>query len=142
MSRFPRATAGPAWTVKDGGSVGVKIAVVGGGSTYTPELIEGITNRAERMPVDELILLDPDADRAEVVGGLARRMLNRLEWPGRLIPHPDTDAALDGADFVIVQLRVGGQAARFVDETLPLRFGTIGQERTGAGGVGKGVCKV
>jgi len=122
--------------------VGVKIAVVGGGSTYTPELVEGITVRGDRLPVDELVLLDPDPDRVEVVGGLARRMLNRLEWPGRLILTPNTDAALDGADFVVVQLRVGGQATRFVDETLPLRFGTIGQETTGAGGFAKALRTV
>jgi 6-phospho-beta-glucosidase len=122
--------------------VGVKIAVVGGGSTYTPELIEGITVRGDRLPVDELVLLDPDPERAEVVGGLARRMLDRLEWRGRLIITPNTDGALDGADFVVVQLRVGGQAARFVDETLPLRFGTIGQETTGAGGFAKALRTV
>ena len=122
--------------------MGVKIAVVGGGSTYTPELIEGITVRGDRLPVDELVLLDPDPDRAEVVGGLARRMLDRMEWPGRLIITPTTDAALDGADFVVVQLRVGGQATRFVDETLPLRFGTIGQETTGAGGFAKALRTV
>jgi 6-phospho-beta-glucosidase len=122
--------------------VGVKIAVVGGGSTYTPELIEGIAVRGDRVPVDELVLLDPDPDRVEIVGGLARRMLERLEWHGRLILTPDTDAALDGADFVVVQLRVGGQAARFVDETLPLRFGTIGQETTGAGGFAKALRTV
>jgi 6-phospho-beta-glucosidase len=122
--------------------VGVRIAVVGGGSTYTPELIEGISLRDSRLPVDELILLDPDPDRAEVVGGLARRMLNRLEWPGRLILTPDPDAALDGADFVIIQLRVGGQAARYLDETLPPRHGTIGQETTGAGGFAKALRTV
>ena len=122
--------------------MGVKIAVVGGGSTYTPELIEGITVRGDRLPVDELVLLDPDPERAEVVGGLARRMLDRLEWRGRLIITPNTDGALDGADFVVVQLRVGGQAARFVDETLPLRFGTIGRETTGAGGFAKALRTV
>ncbi len=122
--------------------MGVKIAVVGGGSTYTPELIDGIAVRADRLPVDELVLLDPDPERTEVVGGLARRMLDRLGWRGRLILTPDTDAALDGADFVVVQLRVGGQAARFVDETLPLRFGTIGQETTGAGGFAKALRTV
>jgi len=122
--------------------VGVRIAVVGGGSTYTPELIEGISLRDSRLPVDEIILLDPDPERAEVVGGLARRMLNRLEWPGRLILTPDPDAALDGADFVVIQLRVGGQAARYLDETLPPRHGTIGQETTGAGGFAKALRTV
>jgi 6-phospho-beta-glucosidase len=122
--------------------VGVRIAVVGGGSTYTPELIEGFALRDSRLPVDELILLDPDPDRVEIVGGLAKRMLNRLEWPGRLILTPDTDAALDGADFVVIQLRIGGQGARYVDETLPPRHGTIGQETTGAGGFAKALRTV
>lgn len=120
----------------------MKLAVVGGGSTYTPELIEGITRRADRLPVDELVLLDVDPERLEIVGGLARRMLDRLGWPGRLVQTGDTDAAIDGADFVLIQLRVGGQAARLVDETLPPRFGTIGQETTGAGGFAKALRTV
>jgi 6-phospho-beta-glucosidase len=122
--------------------VGIKLAVVGGGSTYTPELIEGITNRANRLPVDELVLLDIDPERLEVVGGLAGRMLDRMGWGGRLTLTTDTDAAIDGASFVLVQLRVGGQAARLVDETLPPTFGTIGQETTGAGGFAKALRTV
>ena len=122
--------------------MGVKLAVVGGGSTYTPELIEGIARRADRLPVDELVLLDIDPERLEIVGGLAGRMLDRLGWPGRLTLTGDTDAAIDGASFVLVQLRVGGQAARLVDETLPPKFGTIGQETTGAGGFAKALRTV
>ena len=122
--------------------MGVKLAVVGGGSTYTPELIEGIARRADRLAVDELVLLDIDPERLEIVGGLADRMLRRLEWPGRLVRTGDTDAAIDGADFVLIQLRVGGQAARLVDATLPPRFGTIGQETTGAGGFAKALRTV
>jgi 6-phospho-beta-glucosidase len=122
--------------------MGLKLAVVGGGSTYTPELIEGIARRSDRLPVDELVLLDIDAERLEIVGGLAGRMLERLEWPGTLTLTGDTDAAIDGASFVLIQLRVGGQAARLVDETLPPRFGTIGQETTGAGGFAKALRTV
>jgi 6-phospho-beta-glucosidase len=122
--------------------LGVKLAVVGGGSTYTPELIEGIARRSDRLTVDELVLLDIDRERLEIVGGLAGRMLARLGWPGRLTLTGDTDAALDGAAFVLIQLRVGGQAARLVDETLPPRFGTIGQETTGAGGFAKALRTV
>lgn len=122
--------------------MGVKIAVVGGGSTYTPELVEGFARRAARLPIDELVLLDIDAERLAVVGGLARRMLDRLGWPGRLILTGDRDAAIDGADFVLIQLRVGGQATRLVDETIPLRFGVIGQETTGAGGFAKALRTV
>src|SRR5215203_4484688 len=113
------------------GWMGLKLAVVGGGSTYTPELIEGITRRVDRLPVDELVLLDIDPERLEIVGGLARRMLDRLGWGGRLVATSDADEAIDGASFVLIQLRVGGQAARLIDETLPPKFGTIGQETTG-----------
>jgi Alpha-galactosidases/6-phospho-beta-glucosidases, family 4 of glycosyl hydrolases len=114
--------------------MGLKIAVVGGGSTYTPELVEGFARRAARLPMDQLVLLDIDAERLSVVGGLAQRMLDKLDWPGRLTLTGDRDAAIDGADFVLIQLRVGGQAARLVDETLPPRFGVIGQETTGPAG--------
>jgi 6-phospho-beta-glucosidase len=120
----------------------LKVAVVGGGSTYTPELIEGLAVRDDRVRIDNLVLLDIDPDRAEIVGGMARRQLARLGWTGNLQISGVLEAALDGADFVVVQLRVGGQAARFVDETLPLRFGTIGQETTGAGGFAKALRTV
>jgi 6-phospho-beta-glucosidase len=122
--------------------MGTKITVVGGGSTYTPELVEGFVNRADRLPIDELVLLDTDADRLEIVGGLAQRMLDRLDWVGRLRLTGDREAALDGADFVLFQLRVGGQAARLLDETVPLQFGVIGQETTGAGGFAKAMRTV
>lgn len=120
----------------------IKIAVVGGGSTYTPELVEGFAARGSRMAVDELVLLDVDRERREVVGGLAQRMLDAMDWTGRLVVTDDLDAAVDGADFVLIQLRVGGQAARRVDETLPLRFESIGQETTGAGGFAKALRTV
>ena len=122
--------------------MGVKIAVVGGGSTYTPELIEGFQTRRDRLPVDELVLHDIDDERLEIVGGLARRILQKQQWPGRLVTTKDRARALDGASFVIVQLRVGGQAARLVDETLPLEFGCIGQETTGPGGFAKALRTV
>ena len=122
--------------------MGLRIAVVGGGSTYTPELVEGFARRASRMPMDELVLLDIDPERLSIVGGLAQRMLDKLDWPGRLTLTGDRDAAIDGADFVLIQLRVGGQAARLVDETLPPRFGVVGQETTGAGGFAKALRTV
>ena len=122
--------------------MGVKIAVVGGGSTYTPELIEGFVTRREHLPIDELVLFDIDSERLDVVGGLARRILNKREWAGSLVLTKDRNRAIDGANFVIVQLRVGGQAARFLDETLPLEFGCIGQETTGPGGFAKALRTV
>ena len=120
----------------------MKVSVVGGGSTYTPELVEGLASRADRLPVDELVLLDPDPLRLEVVGALAGRMLDRLGWGGRLVLTDRREEALEGADFVIVQLRIGGQAARLSDETIPGRFGAIGQETTGAGGFAKALRTV
>jgi 6-phospho-beta-glucosidase len=122
--------------------MGVKVAIVGAGSTYTPELVEGFIRRADRFPVDELALLDVDLSRLEVVGGLARRMLDRAEFGGRTVLTDDRDEAIDGAAFVIVQLRVGGQAARLLDETIPPRFGCVGQETTGAGGFAKALRTV
>jgi 6-phospho-beta-glucosidase len=123
--------------VYDAAVMGVKVAVVGAGSTYTPELVEGFVRRVDRFPVDELSLLDVDAERLEVVGGLARRMLDRAGYAGRLVLTGDREEAIDGASFVIVQLRVGGQAARLLDETIPPRFGCVGQETTGPGGFAK-----
>lgn len=122
--------------------MGVKVAVVGGGSTYTPELVEGLATRGDRLPIDELVLLDIDPDRLSVIGGLAGRMMGRIDWTGTLSLTGDRDRALEGADFVIVQLRVGGQAARFHDETIPRRFGRIGQETTGPGGFAKALRTV
>jgi 6-phospho-beta-glucosidase len=122
--------------------VGLKIAVVGAGSTYTPELVEGLATRADRLPVDELALFDVDGERLSVVGGLAGRMLARVGWGGRLHATGRREEAIDGADFVVVQLRVGGQAMRLVDETLPLEFGCVGQETTGPGGFAKALRTV
>ncbi|WP_406118118.1 6-phospho-beta-glucosidase [Streptomyces sp. NBC_00989] len=120
----------------------MKITVVGGGSTYTPELIEGFARRARVLPVGELVLHDIDAERLAVIGALSRRILARHGFPGRLTTTTDLAAAVDGAAAVLVQLRVGGQAARLVDETLPNRFGLLGQETTGPGGFAKALRTV
>jgi 6-phospho-beta-glucosidase len=120
----------------------MKIAVIGGGSTYTPELVSGLSRERERIDVSELVLQDIDAERREVVGGLAQRMLDRQGYEGRLEITDDLDRAVDGADFVLIQIRVGGQEARLSDETVPLACGCIGQETTGAGGLGKALRTV
>jgi 6-phospho-beta-glucosidase len=120
----------------------MKIAVVGGGSTYTPELVSGLSRERDRIGVRELVLQDIDAERREVVGGLAERMLRRQGYEGALTVTDDLDRALDGADFVLIQIRVGGQEARLSDETVPLACGCIGQETTGAGGLGKALRTV
>jgi len=120
----------------------VRVAVVGAGSTYTPELVSGLARERERLGVTELALHDVDAERLEVVGGLAGRMLAHDGFEGRLEQTGDLDRALDGASFVLIQIRVGGQAARLLDETLPLACGCIGQETTGAGGLAKALRTV
>jgi len=120
----------------------MKIAVIGGGSTYTPELVSGLSRERDRIDVSELVLQDIDPERREVVGGLAQRMLDRQGYEGQLEVTDDLDRAVDGADFVLIQIRVGGQEARFSDETVPLACGCIGQETTGAGGLGKALRTV
>jgi 6-phospho-beta-glucosidase len=120
----------------------MKVAVVGGGSTYTPELVSGLSRERDRIDVRELVLHDVNEERREVVGGLARRMLDRQGFTGSLEVTGDLDRALDGADFVLIQIRVGGQAARLSDETVPLACGCIGQETTGAGGLAKALRTV
>ncbi len=118
------------------------MAVVGGGSTYTPELVDSLCQHEDRLVVDELVLLDPDTDRLGAVGGLAGRILRAQGWSGELVLTDDRRRAIDGADFVIVQLRVGGQAARHRDETIPVGYGCIGQETTGPGGLTKALRTV
>jgi len=120
----------------------MRITVVGGGSTYTPELVDGFARRYGVLPVDELVLHDPDAHRLAVVGGLATRMLAAAGVPTRVVTTTDLDDAVTGAAAVLVQLRVGGQATRLLDETIPGRFGRIGQETTGPGGFAKALRTV
>ena len=120
----------------------MKLAVVGGGSTYTPELVAGLARESARLDLREVVLQDIDETRREVVGGLAARMLAAAGFGGELSITDDLERALDGASFVLIQLRVGGQAARLSDETVPLPCGCIGQETTGAGGLAKALRTV
>ncbi|MFJ2895912.1 6-phospho-beta-glucosidase [Streptomyces sp. NPDC087218] len=120
----------------------MKLAVVGGGSTYTPELIDGFARLRDTLPIEELVLVDPATDRLELVGGLARRIFAKQGHPGRIVTTSDLDAGVADADAVLLQLRVGGQAARNQDETWPLECGCVGQETTGAGGLAKAMRTV
>src|SRR3954452_18094600 len=88
---------------------GLKIVVVGAGSTYTPELVGGLAARQHSLRGGELVLLDPVRDRLDVVAAFAARILQGAQWPGRLTATTDQDSALDGADAELMQLRVGGQ---------------------------------
>ncbi|MGR4879001.1 6-phospho-beta-glucosidase [Streptomyces sp. LARHCF249] len=120
----------------------MKLAVVGGGSTYTPELIDGFARLQDTLPVSELVLIDPATERLELIGGLARRIFARQGHPGLITTTSDLDAGVAGADAVLLQLRIGGQAARLQDETWPLECGCVGQETTGAGGLAKALRTV
>jgi 6-phospho-beta-glucosidase len=120
----------------------VKLTVVGGGSTYTPELVDGFARLRDTLPVEELVLMDPAQDRLDLAGGLARRIFTRQDHAARVTTTSDLDEAVDGADAVLLQLRVGGQAAREQDETWPLECGCVGQETTGAGGLAKALRTV
>jgi 6-phospho-beta-glucosidase len=120
----------------------MKLAVVGAGSTYTPELVDGLVRMRDLLPVDELALVDVDERRLEILTGMTRRMLERGGHAARIAPTLRLEEGVDGAAVVLIQLRVGGQAARIVDESLPLRCGCIGQETTGFGGLAKALRTV
>ena len=120
----------------------MKLAVIGGGSTYTPELVDGVARLAEDVKVTELVLVDPDQTRLDVVGPVSARIMQRYGHPARLRWTASLDDGLDGAAAVLMQLRIGGQAARQRDETWPQDYGCIGQETTGAGGLAKALRTV
>ncbi len=120
----------------------MKLAVIGGGSTYTPEVVDGLVRRRDLLPVDDLWLHDTNPERLEVVAGLARRMLARASHPARVETTTRLDDAVEGAEAVLIQIRVGGQAARMVDESVPVACGCLGQETTGFGGLAKALRTV
>jgi len=120
----------------------MKLTVVGGGSTYTPELVDGLARLADAVKVTELVLVDPDQARLDLVGPVSARIMRRYGHPARLRWTTDLNEGLDGASAVVLQLRVGGQAARQRDETWPLDYGCVGQETTGAGGFAKALRTV
>jgi 6-phospho-beta-glucosidase len=120
----------------------MKLAIIGGGSTYTPELVDGFARLRDQLPVEQLALVDPDPERLDAVGAISRRILAKQGHPGEVLATSDVVAGVEGADAVLFQLRIGGQAARNVDETLPLDFCCLGQETTGAGGLAKALRTV
>ncbi|MBV9281225.1 MAG: 6-phospho-beta-glucosidase [Chloroflexi bacterium] len=115
----------------------LKICVIGAGSTYTPELVEGLIDRGDSLPLGELALVDINPERLEVLGQMARRMFRAAGREVLVTTSEDRRPAIDGADFVLNQIRVGGQAARIRDEKWGRRHGVIGQETTGPGGFAK-----
>lgn len=117
----------------------VKIVTIGGGSSYTPELVEGFINRYDTLPIKELCLVDiPEGkEKLETVGALAQRMVKKAGLPMKVTLSYDRREALKGADFVTTQIRIGRLPARILDERIPISHGMIGQETNGAGGMFK-----
>ncbi len=120
----------------------MKVTVVGGGSTYTPELIDGFARLADQVQISEIVLVDPDQHRLEVVGPFSARIMRAYGHPATVRWTSDLDDGLDGAAAVLLQLRIGGQAARHQDETWPGKCSCVGQETTGAGGLAKAMRTV
>jgi 6-phospho-beta-glucosidase len=115
----------------------MKLVLVGAGSSYTPELIDGLIQHYDVLPFDKVALMDIDAERLEILAALGRRMITRAGLPVTVTHTTDRKEALANADFVNCLIRVGGMAARIQDERIPLRYGVMGQETTGPGGMMK-----
>jgi 6-phospho-beta-glucosidase len=115
----------------------LKIGVIGAGSTYTPELVEGFLQRAQSIPLAELVLMDIDEEKLSIVGGLAQRMVQRAGSSITVRLTTDRTEAIAGSAFVLTQMRIGRLQARRKDELIPRRLGYIGQETTGPGGFAK-----
>jgi len=112
----------------------ITVAVIGSGSTYTPELVDGFIQARERLPLRRITLMDIDERKREIVGNLCARQLQHVGMDCDIVLTDSLDVALQGADFVVTQIRVGGLAARHLDEIIPLKHRLIGQETTGIGG--------
>src|SRR5690625_1680512 len=117
----------------------IKLVVIGGGSSYTPEIIEGIIKRHDSFPVSEIVLVDIEEgkEKLDIIGNLSLRMIEKAKKNIKLSWTLNRKKALENADFVSTQIRVGGLAARELDERIPLSHGYIGQETNGAGGIMK-----
>lgn len=117
----------------------LKVVVIGGGSSYTPEIIEGFIKRVNELPVKEIWLVDikEGEEKLNIVGKLAQRMIEKAKLDTKIILTLNRREAIKNADFVITQFRVGGLDARIKDEEFPLKYGVIGQETTGPGGFAK-----
>lgn len=115
----------------------MKLTIVGGGSNYTPACTKALLALRDELPVEELVLVDVNPARLELIGGLARRMAERAGGPFKVTLTTDLAAGVEGAEFIISQIRVGGQEARILDERIPLKYGIPGHETVGPGGFSK-----
>mgnify|MGYP000979486140 CR=1 FL=1 len=114
---------------------GIKLAIIGAGSSYTPELIEGIAKKKDKLPIQKISLMDINENRLKVMTAFCQRYLAYLGCENiEVEATTDRRKAIEGADFIDLQIRVGGNKARINDEKIPLKYGLVGQETTGAGG--------
>src|SRR5699024_420895 len=122
-------------------SKGIKVVTIGGGSSYTPELIEGFIKRYDNLPISDIWLVDisEGEEKLNIAGGLAKRMIKEAGLPINVHLTTNRREALEDADFVTTQLRVGHLEARSKDERIPLKYNVIGQETNGPGGLFKGL---
>lgn len=115
----------------------IKLTIIGAGSSYTPELLEMLGIMRNDLPLEKITLMDIDPERLRIMYGFTGRFLNNIGYDVELVSTMDRVEAITGADFIVTQIRVGGNAARINDEKIPLKYGLIGQETTGAGGFAK-----
>ena len=112
----------------------MNLCIIGAGSSYTPELLDKITEIKDQMYVGEIRLMDINEERLEIIYNFSKRFMKRAGYEVKFIKTTDRRIAIEGADFIVTQIRVGGNAARVNDEKIPLKYGVLGQEATGAGG--------
>lgn len=113
------------------------VAIVGAGSSYTPELLDMMGQLRDSIDITELRLYDINPERLSIMEGFTKRFLDNIAYPAKVWSTLDRVEAIKGADFIIAQIRVGGNAARVLDEKIPAKYGLLGQETTGAGGFAK-----
>lgn len=114
--------------------MGIKITVVGGGSSYTPELSANLVETGDRLNIEQVCLFDLNAEKLELIRNISQKLLDEAGSNIQVTATQNMDEALTGCDYIVMQIRVGGLAARVRDETLPMEFGMVGNETTGAGG--------
>lgn len=112
----------------------INVTVIGSGSTYCPELVDGFLQRQDSLKLKRLVLMDIDERKRTIVGNLCVRMIKNAGIDCEVVMTDDLDAALQGADFVVTQIRVGKLHCRYLDEQIPVKYDLIGQETTGIGG--------
>ena len=112
----------------------INVTVIGSGSTYCPELVDGFLQRQDSLKLKRLVLMDIDERKRTIVGDLCVRMIRNAGIDCEVVMTDDLDAALQGADFVVTQIRVGKLHCRYLDEQIPVKYDLIGQETTGIGG--------